>query len=76
MEGLERDCLQTASWFVAGSWKPNKTTRWCQYLGCNSLCEATTEPREDFYLQNVGFKMLGEDSNTLDEGKECGVKDE
>lgn len=75
VEGLERDYLQTAKWFVAGSWKPNKTTCWCQYLGCNS-CEAITEKQEDFYPQSVGFKMLGEDSNTLDEGRECGVKDE
>lgn len=75
VEGLERDYLQTAKWSVAGSWKPNKTTCWCQYLGCNS-CEAITEKQEDFYPQSVGFKMLGEDSNILDEGRECGVKDE
>lgn len=76
VEGLERHYLQTAKWFGAGAWKPNKTTRWCQRLGCNSFCEATTEPQEDFYLQSAGFKMLGEDSNILDVGRECGVKDE
>lgn len=56
--------------FGAGSYKLNKTTR------CILFCEANTEPQEDFYLQSAGFKMLGEDSNILDEGRECGVKGE
>lgn len=73
VEGLQRNYLQTATGLaqvLGNSTKPHAgVSVW-------AATRSVKPPREDFYLQSAGFKMLGEDSNILDESRECCVKDE
>lgn len=75
MEGLERSYLQTASRFVVGSAFLLEAQRLVlSAFGLQLILRShrrTSSPRS----QSVGFKMLGEDSNILEEGREHGAKD-
>lgn len=75
VEGLERSYLQTASRFVVGSAFLLEAQRLVlSAFGLHLVLwshRRTSSPRS----QSIGFKMLGEDNNILEEGREHGAKD-
>lgn len=82
MEGLERGYLPAASHFIVGSAFILETQLNCMagIIGIWATTRSVKPPLSHRRIstprsQNAGFKMLGEDSNILDEGREHGAKD-
>lgn len=71
MEGLERDYMQAAKWFVQVLGNPTQPCAGVRvWTAIRSVKPLLSHGRISTCI------VLGEDSNILDEGRECGGKDE